>query len=118
MINCTSLEQLIQQAQEILDAIANHPEYRLLCDNDHLTDLDVSLGDAELFLTQLNAALGQATESQADGGFLPSFNELFSEESLSNPLQTPERRKLTLPSKDPKVEAELEELDRFFNGNK
>jgi hypothetical protein len=74
------------QAEALVDAIASHPEYRLLQDNEHLTDLDFTLGDVELFLMQLNKALGQATESQAGSAFLPTFDQLFDEQSLSNSL--------------------------------
>jgi hypothetical protein len=80
------LFDLIMEGQMLVDAIASHPEYRLLQDNEHLTDLDFTLGDVELFLMQLNKALGQATESQAGSGFLPTFDELFDEDSLSNSL--------------------------------
>jgi hypothetical protein len=74
------------QAEALVDAIASHPEYRLLQDNEHLTDLDLTLGDVETFLMQLNQALGQATESQAGSGFLSTFEQLFDEQSLSNSL--------------------------------
>ncbi len=70
----TKLFDLIMQAETLVDALACHPEYVLLQDNDHLTDLDVQLGDVELFLMQLNKALRQATKSQAGGG-LPRFEE-------------------------------------------
>ncbi len=80
------LFDLIMQGQRLVDAIGNHPEYRLLEDNEHLTDLDFTLGDVELFLMQLNKVLGQATESQAGSGSLPSFEELFDESALSNSL--------------------------------
>ncbi len=81
-----TLFNLIMKGQALLDAIASHPEYRLLEDNEHLTNLDIQLGDCETFLWQLNAALGQATESQAGGSSLPSFEELFDESALSNSL--------------------------------
>jgi hypothetical protein len=81
------LFDLIMQAEGLVDAIASHPEYRLLQDNEHLTDLDFTLGDVELFLMQLNKALGQATESQAGSGSLPTFEQLFDEDSLSNSLK-------------------------------
>ena len=81
------LFDLIMQGQRLVDAIASHPEYRLLQDNEHLTDLDITLGDVELFLMQLNKALGQATESQAGSSFLPSFEELFDESTLANSLK-------------------------------
>jgi len=80
------LFDLIMQAEGLVDAIASHPQYRLLKDNEHLTDLDIHLGDVELFLMQLNKALGQATESQAGSGSLPTFEQLFDEQSLSNSL--------------------------------
>ncbi len=80
------LFDLIMQAEALVDAIASHPEYRLLQDNEHLTDLDLTLGDVETFLMQLNQALGQATESQAGSGFLSTFEQLFDEQSLSNSL--------------------------------
>ncbi len=80
-----TLFDLIRETERLLDAISNHPQYRLLKDNEHLTDLDVTLGDAETFLWQLNAAL-QAIESQAGSGSLPSFDQLFDEDSLSNSL--------------------------------
>jgi hypothetical protein len=79
------LFDLIMEGQKLLDAIASHPEYRLLQDNEHLTNLDLTLGDAEIFLMQLNAALGQATESEAGNNY-PSFEETFGEASLSNSL--------------------------------
>jgi hypothetical protein len=75
------------QAEALVNAIASHPEYRLLQDNEHLTDLDLTLGDVEFFLMQLNKALGQATESQAGSSFLPTFEELFDESALSNSLK-------------------------------
>ncbi len=78
------LFDLIMQAEALVDAIGAHAEYRLLQDNEHLTDLDFTLGDVELFLMQLNKALGQATESQAGSGFLPTFEQLFDEDSLSD----------------------------------
>lgn len=81
------LFDLIMQAETLVDAIASHPEYHLLRDNDHLTDLDITLGDVELFLMQLNKALGQATESQAGNNY-PSFEEVFGKASLSNPLMS------------------------------
>jgi hypothetical protein len=80
------LFDLIMEGQRLVDAIAHHPQYRLLKDNDHLTDLDVQLGDVELFLMQLNKALGEATEAEAGSGFLPTFEQLFDEHSLSNSL--------------------------------
>lgn len=80
------LFDLIMEAERLVDAIATHPQYRLLKDNEYLTDLDFQLGDLELFLMQLNKALGQATEAQAAGGSVPNFEELFDEESVSNSL--------------------------------
>lgn len=79
-----TLFELIQQTERLLDAIATHPQYRLLKDNEHLTNLDLTLADAETFLWQLNAALKQAAGSQAGSGSLPSFDQLFDEQSLSN----------------------------------
>lgn len=77
------LFDLIMEGQRLIDAIASHPQYRLLKDNEYLTDLDFQLADLELFLMQLNKALGQATETQAGSASLPSFEQLFDESALS-----------------------------------
>jgi hypothetical protein len=92
MMNCTPLSQLIKQAQEILDAIANHPEYTQLQDSDCLVGLDITLGDSELFLEQISQAyedfslLDNPAASEM-GCRIPSFDELFTEQPLNNPLQ-------------------------------
>ncbi len=81
-----TLFDLIMEGQRLVDAIASHPQYRLLKDNEHLSDLDVNLSDCETFLWQLNAALGRAAEAEAGSGSLPSFEQLFDESALSNSL--------------------------------
>ena len=118
-----TLFELIRQTEQLLDAIASSAEYRLLQDNEGLSNLDVTLGDVELFLMQLNQALGAATESES-GSQYPTFEELFGEDSLSNSLTLLEPRKLSLneimnrplPPIDPQTEQELAELEEFFHG--
>lgn len=83
----TKLFDLIMQAERVLDAIATHPEYKQLQKGNHLTNLDFTLGDVESFLMQLNQALGEMTEPEL-GSKYPSFEELFGEDSLSNPLKS------------------------------
>jgi hypothetical protein len=112
------LSELIRDTQEALNAIAAHPEYTQLQDSDALVGLDVTLGDCELFLDQLSQALYEATKTSS-GGSIPTLPE-------DNPLQTPERRKLTLtqimqrpmPPITPEMQSELDGLDHLFNGGK
>ncbi|KAB8316165.1 hypothetical protein SD81_028235 [Tolypothrix campylonemoides VB511288] len=57
------LSDLILQTEKLLDAIASNSEYQQLKKGEYLTDLDVHLGDVELFLWQLNKALLDATQA-------------------------------------------------------
>ena len=58
-----TLSELILQIEKLLDAIASNREYQELKKGEYLTDLDVHLGDVELFLWQLNEALLEATQA-------------------------------------------------------
>ncbi len=59
----TTLSDLILQTEKLLDAIASSSEYQELKKGEYLTDLDIHLGDVELFLWQLNKALLEATQA-------------------------------------------------------
>jgi len=88
------LFELIVQAERVLDALASHPEYQELKQGNHLTNLDVTLGDLETFLAQLNQAYQEASLCDVDpkaeemgcGASLPTFEQLFDESALSNSL--------------------------------
>ncbi|BAY50598.1 hypothetical protein SAMD00079811_82270 (plasmid) [Scytonema sp. HK-05] len=92
MMNCTPLSQLIKQAQEILDAIAQNEDYAQMQNEDFLVGLDFTQADCLHFLTQLSQAyedfslLDNPTASEM-GCRIPSFDELFTEQPLNNPLQ-------------------------------
>ncbi len=64
-----TLSDLILQMEKLLDAIATNPEYQELEKGNHLTDLDVHLGDVELFLWQLNKSLLEATQAASVKNF-------------------------------------------------
>jgi hypothetical protein len=80
-----TLFDLIRQAEQLLDAIASHPDYVRLQEGNHLTNLDFTLADTESFLMQLNQAFGEISEPEAGNNY-PSFEEVFGEASLSNSL--------------------------------
>lgn len=129
-----SLSELIKQAEEALNALAQHPDYCQLQDADGLMGLDVTQGDCLLFLSQLSQAyedyslIDNPTALEMGQSHL-TFEELFGEEALQNPLHQlePEQkpRKLTLteimqrplPPITPEMQAELDELEQLF-GNK
>jgi hypothetical protein len=92
MMNCTPLSQLIKQAQEILDAIAQNEDYAQMQNEDFLVGLDFTQADCLHFLTQLSQAyedfsLLDNPTAEEMGCRIPSFDELFTEQPLNNPLQ-------------------------------
>jgi glutathione S-transferase len=85
------LSQLIREAQETLNAITTHEDYAQMQDRDFLVGLDFTQADCLHFLTQLSQAyedfsLLDDPMPEETGCRIPSFDELFTEQSLDNSL--------------------------------